>query len=71
MNFVGQLNAKKLAALVLLYVFIIGFPTSLFRKPWPAWKVFHPEVYHVYSGMLSFVLEGCVMFHSVIINCVV
>ena len=28
MNSVGQLDGKKLAASVLLYVFIIGFPAS-------------------------------------------
>ena len=32
MNSVGQLDSKKLAALALLYVFIIGFPASPFRE---------------------------------------
>ena len=28
-NYVGQLDAKRVAAFVLLYLFIIGFPASL------------------------------------------
>ena len=31
-NSVGQMDSKKLAALVLLYVFIIGFPASPFHS---------------------------------------
>ena len=31
-NFVGQLDAKKLVASVLLYVFNVGFPASLLPK---------------------------------------
>ena len=32
MNPVGPFNAEKLAAAVLLFVFIIGFPASLLRR---------------------------------------
>ena len=44
---VGPLIAEKLAASVLLYVFIIGFPASLFPHYWPLQKF----------GILEFIIN--------------
>ena len=43
-NFIGQLDAEKLAASVLLYVFNIGIPASLL------WYIIWKWTIDIYSG---------------------